>query len=194
MVMRRPVLFKTNVSSRCPDSLTKYYRLKDLSEYIGESSERILDNCVNGGNLIHVLSEFNLVIANCDCGNCLGDHLVQDMGTIHWISDGPTMKIESIHPRQWHAHNCILAFDWRFFLDPKIVENVYIPQSFGDELMRRSGKIAGRYGDSPEARIGRSEEISSAFWNIADSKDDPKLCWDTCDVPALGNANRVPVL
>lgn len=174
--------------------MRNYYRLQDLADYVAETPETILDNGVNGGPLVNILSELDFVVANCDCGVCLGDHLVQDMGTQHWASDGPSMNLISTHPRQWHAHNCILAFDWRFFLDPKLVQNVYVPQSFGNEIMAHCGKACGKYGDSHEARIGRTEEISNAFWNIADCKDDRKLCWNIRDVAAPGNADRVPTL
>lgn len=198
MVKRRPVLFKASISNRLPDCRRCFYHLEELGSYIGESPESILDSGVNGGPLVNQLSPLDLLIANCDCGTCLGDHLVQDMGTRHWVPDpqtnGQTCIEKSTHPRQWHAHNCILAFSWRFFLDPKILENLYVPQTFGDQVMAKAGKVSGRHGDPPEARIARTDELSNAFWNIAAAKDDATLCWSIRDVAALGNADRVPVL
>jgi hypothetical protein len=194
MVARKPVLYKGNVSCRCPNSLQNYYQLVELAGYVGQTPEAVLDNGVNGGPLVPIRTELDLVVANCGCGTCLGDHLVQDMGTEHYVHTGQTVQVASTHRRQWHAHNSILAFDWRFFLDPKLVQNVYVPEAFGNYLMANCQKACGRYGDAPEARIGRDTGISGAFWNDAECKGDPRLSWAKRDFPALGNEAKVPML
>lgn len=193
MHVRKPILYKSSVSSSCPKKDINWYQLTELAKYIEQTPEAVLDNGVNGGPLVKypILLPLDLLVSNCDCGSCLGDHLVQDMGTDCYEDDGPAMKLVSTHERQWHAHNCVLAFDWKFFLDPDLVENVYVPQDFGNHLMVCQQKPGYRYGCQPDAQIGRDTKISKAFWDLTQATLDPKLCWKMRDRTPLGNADMV---